>query len=66
MTRPALLLADEPTGNLDSESTEELLELLRGYNLERQQTMVFVTHDPRVSDACKRVLTMRDWVLEEG
>ena len=65
VTRPALLLADEPTGNLDLESTEELLELLRGYNLERQQTMVFVTHDPRVSDACKRVLIMRDGVLEE-
>ena len=66
VTRPMLLLADEPTGNLDSESTEELLELLRGYNLERQQTMVFVTHDPRVSDACNRVLAMRDGVLEEG
>ena len=65
VTRPALLLADEPTGNLDSASTEELLELLRGYNLERQQTMVLVTHDPRVSDACNRVLTMRDGVLEE-
>ena len=66
VTRPALLLADEPTGNLDSESTGELLELLRGYNLERKQTMVLITHDPRVSDACNRVLTMRDGALEGG
>ena len=66
VTQPALLLADEPTGNLDSASTEELLEILLGYNHERQQTMVIVTHDPRVTAACKRVLTMRDGVLEEG
>ena len=66
VTRPALLLADEPTGNLDTDNTEDLLEVLRGYNLERQQTMVLVTHDPRVGDACQRVLTMRDGVLEKG
>ncbi len=66
VTQPVLLLADEPTGNLDSESTEELLELLRAYNLERQQTMVLVTHDHKVSAACNRVLAMRDGVLEEG
>ena len=66
VTRPTLLLADEPTGNLDTDSTEDLLEVLRGYNLERQQTMVLVTHDPRVGDACQRVLTMRDGVLEKG
>ena len=63
---PALLLADEPTGNLDSETTSELLELLRRYNAERRQTMVLVTHDPLVSDACTRVLTMRDGAILEG
>ena len=63
---PALLLADEPTGNLDSENTSELLELLRRYNAERRQTMVLVTHDPLVSDACGRVLTMRDGAILEG
>ena len=66
VTRPALLLADELTGNLDSENTGELLELLRRYNVERRQTMVLVTHDPLVSDACSRVLTMQDGVIREG
>ena len=63
---PALLLADEPTGNLDSENTGELLELLRRYNAERRQTMVLVTHDPLVSDACSRVLTMQDGAILGG
>ncbi len=66
VTNPALLLADEPTGNLDSENTAELLDLLRRCNAERGQTMVLVTHDPRVSAACSRVLTMEDGVLVGG
>ena len=66
VTAPALLLADEPTGNLDSENTGELLELLHQYNAERRQTMVLVTHDTRVSDACSRVLTMQDGMIREG
>ena len=66
VTRPALLLADEPTGNLDSNNTDELLKLLLQYNAERRQTMVLVTHDPRVSDACSRVLTMQDGMIREG
>ena len=65
VTEPALLLADEPTGNLDSENTGELLELLRRCNTERWQTMVLVTHDPRVSEACSRVLTMQDGIIRE-
>ena len=63
VNEPALLLADEPTGNLDSQNTAELLELLRRYNAERGQTMVLVTHDPLVSAACGRVLTMRDGAI---
>ena len=66
VTEPALLLADEPTGNLDSENTGKLLELLRRYNVDRRQTMVLVTHDPRVSEACSRVLTMQDGTIREG
>ena len=66
VTSPALLLADEPTGNLDSENTAELLDLLRRFNAERGQTMVLVSHDPRVSEACSRVLTMEDGVLVGG
>ena len=66
VNEPALLLADEPTGNLDSQNTVELLDLLRRYNAERRQTMVLVTHDPLVSEACSRVLTMRDGMVLDG
>ncbi len=66
VTNPALLLADEPTGNLDSENTAELLDLLWRFNSERGQTMILVTHDPRVSEACSRVLMMEDGVLVGG
>ncbi len=60
---PDLLLADEPTGNLDSENTEEVMALLHWFNRERGQTIVLVTHDTRVSEACSRVLTIRDGVI---
>lgn len=66
VNEPSLLLLDEPTGNLDTQNTVELLELLRRYNAERRQTMVLVTHDPLVSEACDRVLTMRDGVILEA
>ena len=66
VTGPALLLADEPTGNLDSGNTSELLELLRRCNADRGQTMLLVTHDSRVSEACNRVLRMHDGMLREG
>lgn len=66
VTKPALLLADEPTGNLDSENTEEVMALLHWFNRERGQTIVLVTHDTRVSEACSRVLTMRDGVIING
>ncbi|MDE2802849.1 MAG: ABC transporter ATP-binding protein [Chloroflexota bacterium] len=60
---PDLLLADEPTGNLDSESTGEVMALLHWFNREQGQTIVLVTHDTRVSEACSRVLTIRDGVI---
>lgn len=66
VTRPALLLADEPTGNLDSENTAEVMALLLWFNRERGQTIVLVTHDTRVSEACSRVLTMQDGVIAAG
>jgi putative ABC transport system ATP-binding protein len=64
VNRPAVLLADEPTGNLDTQSTREVLELLRGYH-DRGQTIVLVTHDPRVASAADRVIHMRDGVISE-
>ena len=59
VNRPALLLADEPTGNLDFESSVEVVELLRRYNAEGQ-TIVMVTHNPRVASIASRIVRMRD------
>ena len=66
VTEPDLLLADEPTGNLDSTSTTEVLDLLRRFNAERNQTIVLVTHDSRVGEACGRIVAMRDGRIING
>ncbi|MCY4112104.1 MAG: ABC transporter ATP-binding protein [Chloroflexi bacterium] len=66
VTQPDLLLADEPTGNLDSESTNEVLDLLRRFNSERKQTILMVTHDPRVGEACGRIVEMLDGQITNG
>ncbi len=60
VNRPSLILADEPTGNLDSERSAEVLGLLRRFNQEHGQTFILVTHDPEVAEACDRVIRMRD------
>jgi putative ABC transport system ATP-binding protein len=60
VNRPSLILADEPTGSLDSERSAEVLALLRRSNRERDQTIVLVTHDAEVGDACDRIVRMRD------
>jgi putative ABC transport system ATP-binding protein len=60
VNRPRLVLADEPTGNLDSVNSAEILNLLRHLNRETAQTCVLVTHDPDVSAACDRIVRMRD------
>lgn len=60
---PKLLLGDEPTGNLDSKRSTEVLAMLRRFNRERGQTLVLVTHDPEVGAACDRIIRMRDGVI---
>jgi len=57
---PALLLADEPTGSLDSQSGEEILSLLADLNRSQGATIVVVTHDRRVAQATQRILQMKD------
>lgn len=57
---PSLLLADEPTGNLDSRSTEEIIGLLQELNTKDGMTVVMVTHEPEVAAATKRIVTLRD------
>src|SRR5215212_6324056 len=61
--QPALLLGDEPTGNLDSERGEEILELLADLRRRLGLTVCIVTHDPKISSKCDRVVTMKDGVL---
>jgi len=65
VNQPRLILADEPTGNLDSERSEEVLGILRRANQERGQTFVLVTHDTDVGAACDRIVRMRDGKVRE-
>ena len=60
VAHPAIVWADEPTGNLDAEGSKEVTDLLRELNRRYRQTMVVVTHDADVARACDRTLRMRD------
>jgi len=60
VAHPAIVWADEPTGNLDAEGSNQVTELLRQLNREYHQTMVVVTHDAEVAAKCDRTLHMRD------
>jgi putative ABC transport system ATP-binding protein len=65
VNRPSLVLADEPTGNLDSERSAEIMALLRSFNRQEGRTLIIVTHDPEVGAACDRVIRMRDGRIHE-
>jgi putative ABC transport system ATP-binding protein len=64
-SKPALVLADEPTANLDSETGTELIDLMRSLNDVHGITFVFATHDPKVMNAARRVVTMVDGNIHE-
>ena len=57
---PALLLADEPTGNLDSENSKEIVALLRKFNREHNQTVIMITHDERIAQSVDRIIAIED------
>ena len=63
VSRPTVLFADEPTGNLDSATSGEILELLRNSVKSRGQTTVMVTHDPRAATIADRILFLADGVI---
>lgn len=62
--RPEILLADEPTGNLDSRNSRLVVDILKNINEELGTTIVIVTHNPEVANSCQRVIKIRDGVVE--
>ena len=62
---PAIILADEPTGNLDTKSGDEVMELLLNLNQERGTTLIIVTHDPEIGELTNRIISLRDGRIEE-
>ena len=61
--KPALILADEPTANLDTENGKQVMEIMKKLNQETGETFVFATHDPRVINYASRVVTLEDGVI---
>ncbi|QRO01889.1 ABC transporter ATP-binding protein [Archangium violaceum] len=66
VTQPQLVLADEPTANLDSATSEQILDLMEELNRTRRVTFLFSTHDPRVMRRARRVVRIADGVLVDG
>jgi putative ABC transport system ATP-binding protein len=65
INEPAIIMADEPTGNLDTKAGDELMKLLLKLNKERGTTLIIVTHDPEVAEHTQRIVRIRDGVVEE-
>ncbi len=65
INKPALVLADEPTGNLDSKNTAEIIKLMKELNQQNRQTFIMVTHDPRVVQAATKVVDILDGKVRE-
>jgi putative ABC transport system ATP-binding protein len=64
VNQPSLILADEPTGNLDTQTSQEIMELFATLNREQAITIVFVTHDPETAAYCHRIVHIRDGLIE--
>jgi putative ABC transport system ATP-binding protein len=64
INNPAIILADEPTGNLDSENSEIVLDMFRELNKKLGQTIIMITHNPEAAAVCSRIIRMRDGVVE--
>src|ERR687893_2969081 len=65
VTRPAIILADEPTGNLDTENSAIVLNMLQELNYRFNQTIVMITHNPEAAAMCRRIIQMRDGQIVE-
>ena len=64
INNPKIILADEPTGNLDSNTTQEVYKLLREINKDFNTTFVIITHDNRIAEMADRVITVKDGKIE--
>jgi putative ABC transport system ATP-binding protein len=62
---PSLLLADEPTGNLDSQSSEDIVAILQQLNRQEGLTVLIVTHEPDIGASTRRIISMRDGLVIE-
>ena len=63
--KPKLLLADEPTGALDSQTAEEVMQIFHRLNEEKGMTVILATHDPRIAAECSRILYLEDGRINE-
>ncbi len=63
---PAIILADEPTGNLDTENSQIVLDMFRKLNREFNQTIIMITHNPEAAAVCSRTIRMRDGLIDES
>ncbi|MGA7670715.1 MAG: ABC transporter ATP-binding protein [Nitrolancea sp.] len=67
VNQPAIVWADEPTGDLDTQTADEVMDLMRELNRSNNQTFVVVTHDPRIGGMCDRIIRMQDgMIVDEG
>ena len=67
INRPAIVLADEPTGNLDKKNSDEIVELLRRANQEYRQTIIMITHNLEIAKTADRVIAIEDGkIIREG
>jgi putative ABC transport system ATP-binding protein len=62
---PAIIMADEPTGNLDTKSGDEIMALLKNLNKERGTTLIIITHDPEIAEQTNRIVSLRDGLIVE-
>ena len=65
VNKPSIIIADEPTGNLDSKNTSELLAILKNLNEKEGKTIIMVTHDPQMASYCSRLILLKDGVILE-
>jgi putative ABC transport system ATP-binding protein len=66
VNEPAIIMADEPTGNLDSKVGKEIMTLLLNLNKESGTTLIIITHDPTIGEQAQRIIRIRDGVVEDG